>query len=150
MKPLQDRENRRIVIRNKEGTSPEISPEALKRTPDERKNENKTKLTPSKTVVARMRSHHGCRRRRKIAATSTTQQRQERSPVEKKTLSHSLSEAFQGSETPVPVVLIASLFRSFTFAWISSFSSALMRTPALNEERRVMQCKRSTDDASIY
>lgn len=84
----------------------------------------------------------------KIAATTTTQQRQERSPVEKKAFS--LSEAFQGSETPIPVVLIASLFRSFTFAWISSFSSALMRTPALNEERRVMQRKRSTDDASIY
>jgi hypothetical protein len=48
MKPLQDRENRRIIIRNKEGTSPEISPEALKRTPAERKNENKTKLTLSK------------------------------------------------------------------------------------------------------
>jgi hypothetical protein len=48
MKPLQDRENRRIIIRNKEGTSPEIAPEALKRTPAERKNENKTKLTPSK------------------------------------------------------------------------------------------------------
>jgi hypothetical protein len=47
MKPLQDRENRRIIIRNKEGTSPEISP-ALKRRPAERKNENKTKLTPSK------------------------------------------------------------------------------------------------------
>ncbi|CAK9218813.1 unnamed protein product [Sphagnum troendelagicum] len=87
-------------------------------------------------------------RSQKIAATSTTQRRQDRSPVEKKTLS--LSEAFQGSETPVPVVLIASLFGSLTFAWISSFSSALMRTPALNEERRVMQRKRSTDDASIY
>jgi hypothetical protein len=87
-------------------------------------------------------------RSQKIAATNTTPQRQARSPVEKK--APSLSEAFQGSETPVPVVLIASLFRSFTFAWISSFSSALMRTPALNEERRVMQCKRSTDDASIY
>jgi len=37
MKPLQDRENRRIIIRNKEGTSPETSPEALKRTPAERK-----------------------------------------------------------------------------------------------------------------
>jgi hypothetical protein len=48
MKPLQDRENRRIIIRNKEGTSPETSPEALKRTPAERKNENKAKLTPSK------------------------------------------------------------------------------------------------------
>jgi hypothetical protein len=48
MKPLQDRENRRIIIRNKEGKSPEIAPEALKRTPAERKNENKTKLTPSK------------------------------------------------------------------------------------------------------
>jgi hypothetical protein len=95
-----------------------------------------------------MRSYHGCKRRRKIAAANATQQRQQRSPVEKKTLS--FSEAFQGSETPVPVVLIASLFRSFTFAWISSFSSALMRTPALNEERRVLQCKRSTDDASIY
>jgi hypothetical protein len=75
-------------------------------------------------------------RTQKIAATNTTQQRQERSPMEKKILS--LSEAFQGSETPIPVVLIASLFRSFTFAWISSFSSALMRTPALNEERRMV------------
>jgi len=78
----------------------------------------------------------GVGRTQKIAATNTMQQRQERSPMEKKILS--LSEAFQGSETPIPVVLTASLFRAFTFAWISSFSSALMRTPALNEERRMM------------
>jgi hypothetical protein len=105
-----------------------------------------------------MRSYHGCRRRRKIAedrcnehdATTPRKKPGGEEDTLSLSLSLSLSEAFQGSETPVPVVLIASLFRCFTFAWISSFSSALMRTPALNEERRVTQSKRSTNDASIY
>jgi len=43
MKPLQDRENRRIIISNKEGTSPE----SLKRTPAERKTEKKQSLHPA-------------------------------------------------------------------------------------------------------
>jgi len=55
-----------------------------------------------------MRSYHGCRRRQKIAEDRCNEHDATNA---KKEARWRRREALQGSETPVPVVRIASLFR---------------------------------------